>query len=479
MKSFKNKEKSETVLIIFGITGNLAQIKLIPALYDLAEHNLLPENFSVIGIGRKPYTNATFSDYVAESLRSQKMKYNKDISAYLIDRITYLRGDIDEDRIFEEITEKTHKKHKMFYLATYPSLYAQIFEKLQKHGLHKQNTHGSRVIIEKPLGTNLESARELDKLLLTHFTEDQIYRLDHYLGKDTLQNMIHFRFGNSMIENLMDSSSIDHIQITSSENFGVGSRGGYYDTVGALKDVGQNHLLQMLALATMSAPRSFSNRDITDSRIEVLKNVSPDTRSLVLGQYEGYTKEESVFEHSDTDTYFAFKLILGHGKLSGVPVYIRGGKNLPQTVSEVAVVFKKTPNKLLDDIKGEEPNILFYRIQPNEGIVLKIFVKSPGHTHIVEPTYMQFCYKNVLTDHDTSLISPYERLLFDAMQGDQTFFNDAPEIESQWKIIDSLLAKKQTTHLYKVGSWGPKEAEEMIRKDGRCWIEPSPTFCSI
>jgi glucose-6-phosphate 1-dehydrogenase len=463
-------------LIIFGITGNLAQIKLLPALYDLAKHDLLPTDFKIIGIGRKPYTKETFEDYIHETLQvHKKHTYDDALSKYICSRVVYLRGDIEEDLLFENIKKESEGSNRMFYLATYPSLYPAIFEKLKTHELHIQKGKWTRLVIEKPLGTNLSSARKLDELLLTHFTEDQIFRLDHYLGKETLQNIIHFRFGNSMLEPLIQNSSIDHIQITSSENFGIGERGGYYDTVGALKDIGQNHLLQMLALATMPSPRSFSNEDITKARISVLKSFKPVPDSLVLGQYEGYTKEKAVFENSDTDTFFAFKGALNHATMRRIPVYIRGGKMLSQSVSEIAIVFKQKGNKLREDIKGEEPNVLFYRIQPNEGIIFKIFVKTPGNSHIVTPTYMQFCYRQL----EQELSSPYERLLCDALIGDQTFFNDAPEIEHQWKIIDALTKNKKKPFSYPQGSWGPHESDLMIQKDGRNWIEPSSQFCNF
>ncbi len=499
-------------LIIFGITGNLAALKLLPALYDLAKNDLLPHDFKIIGVGRKPFTKETFEAYVHEILHMSKKHHESGVDTIiaknLCSKLHYVRGDFNEQKVYEEIKRLTNGHNRMFYLATYPALYPNIFEQLHKAKLTQFSVVGDqlsdyqisdsgsekprsdnpesenrplktdnlwpRVVIEKPLGNNLPSARSLDKLLLSHFTENQIYRLDHYLGKETLQNIINFRFGNSIFEDLMNKDYIDHIQITSAEDFGIAGRGGYYDTVGALKDVGQNHLLQMLALATMDSPNHFTNEDITRERIHVLSHLKPLPNSLVLGQYDGYNKEEFITQNSQTDTFFAFKTFLDNDRFKDVPIYIRGGKNLARTVSEIAVVFKSSSGTFVKDIEGgTEPNVLFYRVQPNEGIILKMMVKSPGHTHAVEPTYMQFCYKQL----GKELPSPYERLLFDAMGGDQTFFNDAPEIEAQWKFIDPLDSARGKPFIYKPGTWGPKESNELLAKDKRSWIEPSVDFC--
>jgi len=426
-------------LVIFGITGNLAQKKLLPAIDDLRKRNLLPDTFTIIGVGRK------------------------DIKG----DFDYIKGDLTDPNVYEEIKQKTAGMNKMFYLATYPDLYQTVFEHLKNANLHHQKTNTVRLIIEKPFGNDFSSAKKLNELLLQFFTEDQIFRIDHYLGKETLQNILTFRFANSIFEKLMNKEHIDHIQITSTEKIGIEGRGGYYDSVGALKDVGQNHLLQMLALATMDAPKRFTNEDITQRRLDILKNLIPLPHSLVLGQYDGYLDEENVAKNSDTNTFFAFKTMINSNRFKDVPIYIRSGKKLKQYISEIAIVFKDT-HLLRDDLKGEEPNILIYRVQPNEGIIFKMLVKSPGHTRTVEPTFMEFTYSQL----HKIIPSAYERLLYDALSGDQTFFNDAPEIEAQWKFIDQLTKTKTTVHRYKSGTWGPKEADELIEKDGRKWIEP-------
>lgn len=430
---------SSFALVIFGITGNLAQKKLLPAISDLKKRDLLPENFKIIGIGRKQITG----------------------------NFDYIQGDLTDPDVYEQIKHKTAGMNKMFYLATYPELYETIFQNFKKADLHHQKTHQVRLIIEKPFGDNLSSAKKLNELLLQFFTEDQIFRIDHYLGKETLQNILTFRFGNSIFEKLMNKDHIDHIQITSAEKIGIEGRGGYYDSVGALKDVGQNHLLQMLALATMDAPNRFTNEDITKERMNILKNLVPLPESLVLGQYDGYNNEEAVNHDSQTDTFFACKTMIDNRRFKNVPIYIRAGKKLKEYVSEIAIVFKDSELSIKKDIQGEEPNVLTYRIQPDEGIIFKMLVKSPGHTRTVEPTFMEFRYSQL----NKVIPSAYERLLYDAIQGDQTFFNDAPEIEAQWKFIDELTRiHTKKIHSYKPGTWGPKEADELIEKDGRMWM---------
>lgn len=449
-------------LIIFGVTSNLTQIKLIPALYDLARNNLLPDDFSIIGIARGELSTQDFENYFHQVLhldnKHHRHKIHQEIYKKLCRHLRYISGNFDDPHLYTSIKLIAGSKNNMYYLATYPELYKQIFDGLKKHNLN----HGSnKVIIEKPIGNNLASAKDLDKLLLSFFTENQIYRLDHYLGKDTLQNILSFRFGNSIFEPLFNKNFIDHIQVSALEDFGIGKRGGYYDKVGALKDVGQNHLLQMIALTTMKGPKTFSNKDITQERISILKKLKPLPNKLILGQYQGYKNEDNVNPDSKTDTFFAFKTQIENERFRGVPIYVRAGKKLGMSATEISIVFRS-------DTK-EEQNVLIFRIQPNEGIVMKILVKKPGHKFEVVPTYMQFCYRD-LPDEPADA---YEKLIYDAMRGDQTFFNDAPEIEAQWKFIDSFDYAQDKPFLYAPGSWGPKEADLLIEADGRKWLEPS------
>lgn len=474
-------------LIIFGITGNLAQIKLIPVLYDMAEKGLLPKNMSIIGTGRKPFNTTEFKKYFHKTLHLQNIHHQHEIKEEvfnkLSERVHYLPGSLDDPNFYPKLKSFLNKlgkncDNRIYYLATYPQLYPSIFKNLKKIGMNSQGSGFVRLMIEKPIGNDLSSARKLNKLLLKYFTEDQIYRLDHYLGKETIQNILTFRFSNDIFEPLINKDNIDHIQITATESFGIGKRGGYYDAVGALKDVGQNHQLQMLAFATMNAPSEFSSEAITRERIKILKSLTPLPGKVVFGQYEGYTKKENIAPDSKTDTFYAFKTYIGNGRFKDVPIYIRAGKKLKQTVTEISIVFKNPLNRLMKNLRSsDEPNVLIYRIQPNEGIVLKIITKKPGHKVDIEPSYMQFCYR--FDPHTHYIPDPYERLLIDTIRGDHTFFNAAEEVEAQWAFIDPLAEKRKKPIIYKPGSWGPKEADELIRADGRQWLEPSMDFCRI
>lgn len=469
-------------LVIFGITGNLAQIKLIPALYDMAEKGVLPENISIIGIARKKMTVQEFQDYFHHVLHLANIHHQheikEDVFKKLCKKLHYLSGDVDDPKLFNSLNNYLTSDNRIYYLATYPELYHDIFENLKDVGLNQQDKGWTRLMIEKPIGHDLKSAHELNQLLLQYFSEDQIYRLDHYLGKETLQNILTFRFANDIFEPLINKDYIDHIQITALEDFGIGKRGGYYDQIGALKDVGQNHQLQMLAFATMDAPPKFTNEAVTKMRLQILKNLQPDPKKIVFGQYEGYLKEENVNPDSTTDTFYALKTFINNERFKDVPIYIRAGKKLKQTATEISIVFKNPVNKLFENLNcGDEPNVLIYRIQPNEGIVFKILTKIPGHEIKLEPEYMQYCYR--IDPHNHYIPDPYERLLVDTMRGDQTFFNDAEEVEAQWAFIDPLSDVRGKPHMYMSGTWGPKEAMELIEADGRAWLEPSMEFCRI
>lgn len=473
-------------LVIFGVTSNLSQIKLIPALYDLEEANLLPKQMHIVGVARKPLTKKQLVEFFDQVLHSENRHHQHEIKsevfARLTSKISYLPGHLEDVEFFHSLKDylqalnTTKDYNTIFYLATYPNLYKQAFENLQKVGLN-QEAHGFvRLMIEKPIGNDLNSAKQLNELLLNYFKEEQIYRLDHYLGKETLQNILTFRFGNNVFEHLINKDYIDHIQISGLEDFGIGKRGGYYDSVGALKDVGQNHLLQMIAFATMDQPLEFNNQCITEKRTKLLEQLIPHPNKIVFGQYQGYSLEESVDPDSKTDTFFAFKTELNNDRFRGVPIYVRGGKMLKQTVAEISIVFKKPMDTPFTDIKtGLKPNVLIYRIQPNEGIVLKIMTKKPGHSQELEETYMQFCYH----DYNSMLPDPYEKLMGDAIHGDQTFFNDSKEVEAQWAFIDPLFTTPKTPILYEPGSYGPVEADKLIKADGREWLEPSNLFCKI
>ena len=463
-------------LVIFGVTSNLAKIKLLPALYGLAKKEILPTDVEIIGIARGEKTKTEFQNYIhgVLSIKKHIHELSDDIFKNFCGKISYVSGDATDKKLYTKLKKILNSQNKIFYLATYPELYPVIFRNLKSFGLNNQKNGFSRLMIEKPIGTDLKSAKKLNNLLLKYYKEDQIYRLDHYLGKETLQNIIDFRFGNGIFEPLINREYIDHVQVSALEDFGIESRAGYYDAVGALKDVGQNHLLQMIAISLMEDPVHYTNEAITRERIKVLQSIKPMARKIVFGQYRGYRKEPGIDPNSKTDTFFAFKTELKKDKLKGVPIYVRAGKMLQRNVAEVAIVFKVPINRIFKELdSGHSHNVLIYRIQPNEGIVLKIFARAPGYEKKIIPSYMQFCYKDLPGEPK----DPYENLIQNALEGDQTFFNDAPEIEAQWKFTDNLLKAKKKIHTYKPGSWGPKAADDLLKTDGRSWIEPSVEFC--
>lgn len=478
-------------LIIFGITSNLAQKYIIQALYDMEEKNLLPRNMTVIGNARRKLTKEEFEKFILEALhkenRHHQHEIKKEIAERMLKRMSYIDGYLDQPEFYGRLKnsletqekETKGKDDRIYYLATYPDLYQSIFENLKSHDLTKEDNGFVRIMVEKPLGNDYNSAKEINDMLARYFKQSQIYRMDHYLGKETLQNILTFRFGNGLFEPLINKDYIDHIQVTATEDFGIGARGGFYDIVGSLKDVGQNHQMQMLAFTTMDAPSEFSNDAITAERLKVLKSLKADPENVVFGQYQGYKHEENVAKDSTTDTFYAFKAEIENDRFNGVPIYVRAGKMLNQTVTEISVVFKTPHNRLFKDINlGMEPNVLIYRIQPNEGIVVRFLTKKPG-TLELEENFLQYCYRaeNPLDAH--ALPDPYEKLILDAIKGDQTFFADAEEIETSWKFIDELIKKRDAPKEYKPGSWGPKEADELIKRDGRDWLEPSNAFCNI
>jgi glucose-6-phosphate 1-dehydrogenase len=479
-----NSETNSFTLVIFGVTGNLAQLKLIPALYDLADSDMLPKKMSIVGVGRKPLTTNEFRKYVTDITHEHNPHHNHEIKSEvlnsLLERMSYVSGDISERKVYEDLNQilgdKSTCTNKIFYLATFPQLYSSIFQHLEESGLNDKACGWVRVMIEKPIGQDLESAKTLDKLLSKYYIEDQIFRLDHYLGKETLQNILTFRFGNGVFEPLIHRDYIDHIQVTAAEDFGIGLRGGYYDSVGALKDVGQNHILQMIALTTMNTPTEFTNQAVTNRRIELISELVPDPGKIIFGQYQEYLEEKDVKPRSQTDTFFAFRTTINSKRFKGVPIYVRAGKKMTQTVTEVSIIFKNPKTRLFGYLAGgSDPNVLIYRIQPNEGIVLKFLTKEPGTQLKLQNEYMQYCYRQT----GKILPDPYLRLLYDALKGDQTFFIDAPEVEAQWKFIDPLFKTRGNPDIYKTGSWGPESANKLIEADRRKWLEPSVAFCAL
>lgn len=450
-------------IVIFGITGNLAEVKLIPALFELWKDEKIPKNTNIFGLSHRERSKEELKEFIKKTIQSKYGEISKELIDAFWKRFRFLAGDLNESLVYQNLKNGLNKNkgNIIFYLATHPTLYQGIFENLDKVKLNNNREGWVKVMIEKPIGNDFESARKLNEMFRKYYSEEQIFRIDHYLVKDTIQNILTFRFNNEVFESVWNKGKIDHIQITSAESFGAELRNAYYDSVGALKDVGQNHVMQMLAFIVMNRPKKFDNKEITAKRMEVFRNLVPEPKSLILGQYDNYsTKKINI------DTFFAFKTKLKNGKFKNVPIYVRGGKKLFKTVAEISVVFKKS---------GIEPaNVLTFRIQPNEGIVLKMSVKKPGLKMECEEGTMQFCYHQI-----GKISNPYVRLLMEAINGEQTYFNDAVEVEAEWKFIDSLRKTNQKIFFYTVGSWGPKAADDLIKKDGREWLEPSEELCRI
>lgn len=476
--------KHNSNLVIFGVTGNLAKLKIIPALYDLINHGKLADNSLIIGVGRKELGQAGFAEYIEKIIRDYAAQNKREIVpealAHLLKKLRYVAGDITDLELYQKVktclaTEAAHQ-NTIFYLATYPSLYHEIFSQLKAVGLTASERGWVRVLVEKPIGNDLSSAQALNELMSQYFKEEQIYRLDHYLGKETVQNILYFRFGNSIFEPIFNREYVDHIQITSTENFGIGQRGMYYDNVGALKDIGQNHLLQMLTLVTMDAPSAMTNAAVTAERLKVLQQLQPDPTHLVVGQYQGYQQEASVNPESNTETFFALRTSVNTPRFAGVPIYIRAGKMLNRSVAEISIVFKKPINQLFQNFQSPDvSNVLIFRIQPDEGIAMRFLSKKPLEDNQLYAADMEFCYKSVAD----RLLNPYETLISDALAGDQTFFNDASEVEAQWGFIDPLANARMQPIVYEAGSAGPQAAIDLIEQDGRQWLEPSARFCKI
>lgn len=468
---------------LFGVTGNLAQIKVIPAIYDLFEKGRIPKGTPIVGVARKEMSMNDFRTFVWDILhipnKSHQHTIKDEVWEMMAASLSYIQGDFSDPALYTKIQTQVQlqpTQNAIYYLATYPQLYETIFHQLKQHELTNEETGFKRLLVEKPFGVDLSSAQNLNRLMSTYFKESQVYRLDHYLGKETLQNILTFRFGNGLLEPLFSNAYVDHIQISALEDIGIGRRGTYFDSVGMLKDVGQNHSLQMLTLLTMDAPSAFTNEEVTKRRVEILKHIVPDKSAVVFGQYDGYLGEEFVSPDSTTETFFALRTSIDVPRWQGVPIYIRAGKRLQQSCTEISLIFKTPTNRLFKHLEsGMEPNVLTFRIQPNEGIVLRFLSKKPGHELEVEPQAMQFCYRLQTSD----LPDAYERLIADVVEGDQTFFNDAIEVEAQWEFTDALMNTPHLPYPYSQQTWGPQAAQELLQRDGREWLEPSSIVCAL
>jgi len=494
----ENRPAERCVMVIFGATGDLTKRKLLPALYNLARQNFLPEDFAIVGVGRKAMSDEEFRrkvgddlrEYVAGETDAEKIKWFEE-------RSYYLTGNYDEPATFEKL-EKSLKeideKHKtggncFFYLATPPDLFAPVTQQIEQTGLSRE-TGGSwrRFIYEKPFGRDLESAKKLNADLLEIISESQIYRIDHYLGKETVQNILVFRFANGIYEPLWNRTHIDSVQITVAEKLGVEERGGYYDTAGALRDMIPNHIFQLITLTAMEPPVSFEADAVRDEQFKILHAIQPFApedvaQNAVRGQYaagkidgkniEDYRSEKGVAADSKTDTFAALKVKIDNWRWADVPFYIRTGKSLATRHSEIVIQFKRPPFVLFrhTEVERMTANRIVIHIQPDEGITQEFAAKTPGPVINTSRVEMSFNYRDFFGDTPST---GYERLLYDCMIGDATLFQRADMVEESWKTVAPILDiwGNQTNGevpKYAAGSWGPNEADELIERDGRKW----------
>jgi glucose-6-phosphate 1-dehydrogenase len=482
-------------MAIFGATGDLSRRKLLPAIYNLAHDGALPEQFNLVGISRADMPHGDFQEMARNAIREHsRRKPDEKVLAKLIEGARFVPGDFDDPDVYEQLKQCEREFdaaagiefNRLFYLSTAPRFFPVVVGKLGEHGLDEREGAEVRVVIEKPIGTNLAEARQLNRDVLSVLDESQVFRIDHYLGKETVQNMLAFRFANGLFEPIWNRNFIDYVQISVAEDLGIGSRAGYYDHAGALRDLVQNHMLQLLTLLCMEPPTSFSADDVRDEKVKVLHAVHPPdpaqvSEMAVRAQYAagvvggehvaGYRDEEGVAPDSRTPTFVALRLGVDNWRWAGVPIYLRTGKRLARKVTEIAVTLRPVPHLAFDQegSVGVQPNQIIMMMQPNEGVSISLGAKIPGTRMQIRPVNMEFLY-------GTSFLSEspeaYERLITDAMRGDATLFTRDDEVEAQWTICDPILQgwERDDAPLptYEAGSGGPRDAARLLR-EGERW----------
>jgi glucose-6-phosphate 1-dehydrogenase len=486
------------LMVIFGASGDLTKRLLTPAIYNLAQAKLLPENFAILGFAVDDWSTETLRENLSNDLKQfATQQVDEQVWNWLKERIYYVKGDFQNDAAFDNLKQKVEELeqqcktegNRLFYFAVAPRFIEGLAGQLNRSGLsRKEEGKWRRIIVEKPFGHDLPSAVQLNKNLGALLDEDQIFRIDHYLGKETVQNLSVFRFSNSIFEPIWNRSHIDHVQITAAETVGVEHRGGYYETAGALRDMVPNHLAQLVSLTAMEPPVSFDADSMRSKQAEVLQAIQPITHEqvsklAVRGQYgkgeidgqpvPGYREEEGVKPDSNTETFVAMKVMIDNWRWADVPFYLRTGKRLQARTTEIMIQFRRTPFMLFRDtpVESLEENKLLIRIQPDQGIFLRFGVKAAGPVTKVEFVDMDFCFSKAFSD---SQGTGYERLLHDCMLGDQTLFQRADMVDSGWKIVQPLLdvwgSEKATDFPnYAAGSPGPQAADKLLRQDGRQW----------
>ncbi|MEX0622176.1 MAG: glucose-6-phosphate dehydrogenase [Candidatus Woykebacteria bacterium] len=496
---------SPSVITIFGATGNLTHTKLVPALYELEKRGFLPDKLIILGAARKNLSTKEFIGGLLSSLqKTSESVIDRKIWDKFSKRLDFYCIDFNKEAEFVEVKNKLDKIEKdwrmcfsrIFYLATAPSFFPVIFEAAKKYKLNigcDHHKNPARIVIEKPFGADLKTAGQLNHKLDQVFSEEQIYRIDHYLAKESVQNILAFRFANEIFEPILNKNFVDHIQIVMAEEAGIGSRGGYYEEAGALRDIIQNHLLQLLAVTTMREPKRFDAASIRAEKVQLLKDIRPIaprqvSTYVVRGQYGkgeeavSYRDEEKVATDSAIETFVALKLSIDNDNWRGVPIYLKTGKRLAKKLASISIQFKEVGHALFENLtKKPSPNLLTFQIQPDEGIGIRLTAKKPGLKMEVSDVNMEFCYAAAFRE---PLPEAYERLLLDIMLGDQTLFPHVDEVLHSWEIVDNILKGWQEEPTpkfpnYAAGSWGPKEADALIEKDGRRWLAHELSVCQI
>lgn len=462
------------IMVIFGATGDLTRAKLLPSLFTLFKKKLLPKDFYIYGFARREFLDKDFHELFPT--------LNKDTAwDEFSSHLFYQQGVFTESKGYQELIKKLSAIEKVdgadvakiFYLATPPIHYEEILQKLAETKLSDKNS--ARIAIEKPFGKNLTTAALLDKRLAEIFEERQIFRVDHYLGKENVQNMLAFRFANGIFEPVWNNKFIDHIQVTMNEKNGIGTRGKFFDGVGNLRDVAQNHLLQLVAAVTMEQPKSFTKEDVRDARAAAISSIRPITseelsKSVVRAQYASYRQEKDVKEQSITETFVAMKFQMETARMKGVPIYVRAGKKMEKDIAEISIVFIQTCHILFKEYGCPEiGNVITIRIQPDEGIKMRFIAKTPGSKLSLQPVEMSFDYEHGFGSKNHNA---YEKILQDILSGDQMLFNRTDELLSSWGFITGILDGWNSTplHKYEDNTSGPKEADELIERDGRKWL---------
>jgi glucose-6-phosphate 1-dehydrogenase len=484
-------------LVLFGVTGDLARKKLMPAIYDLSQRGLLPPGFSLVGFARRDWADQDFAEIVHDSVRQYaRTPFRESVWRQLVEGFRFVPGSFDDDNAFDQLAQTIADLDRVrgtggnhaFYLSIPPGAFPVVVKQLARSGLSAQDgEQWRRVVIEKPFGHDLKSARELNDVVESVFPPDSVFRIDHYLGKETVQNLLAMRFANQMFEPIWNANYVDHVQITMAEDIGIGGRAGYYDGIGAARDVIQNHLLQLLALTAMEEPITFEAHDLRAEKEKVLSAVRvPKDLGLhtARGQYArgwqggqqviGYLDEDGISPSSSTETYAAVRLDIDTRRWAGVPFYLRTGKRLGRRVTELAVVFKRAPHLPFESTATEElgQNAIVIRVQPDEGVSIRFGAKVPGTAMEVRDVSMDFGYGHSFTE---SSPEAYERLILDVLLGDPPLFPRHEEVELSWRILDPITefwANQGTPDPYASGGWGPASADEMLARDGRAWRRP-------